>query len=201
MLILTTPAESEILYPNYHGCKLLKARCRYTSLSSWPGKPEQRDLQERTWSTLLSQPSLGRVVHPAGYRRRPAEDLQRAGDRRPPPCRLHPHQGRHGCQRGCFFYVFCSTNSTTQEESADPIVGLFLTKRHSSHQQTHGLPSPPALEPWRDTVEQRAVDMMLHVFQPSNRSEGSSNFKVPLQRKSCFLHYSAAFFSRLRTNI
>lgn len=35
--ILTTGAESEILYPNYHGCKLLKILGRYVESIFIPG--------------------------------------------------------------------------------------------------------------------------------------------------------------------
>lgn len=34
--ILTTEGETEILYPNYHGCKLLKILCRYVKCSFLP---------------------------------------------------------------------------------------------------------------------------------------------------------------------
>uniref|UniRef100_A0A0E9X0J0 Lysophosphatidic acid phosphatase type 6 n=1 Tax=Anguilla anguilla TaxID=7936 RepID=A0A0E9X0J0_ANGAN len=35
--------------------------------------------------------------------------------------------------------------------------------------ETHGLPCPPVLNTWRSTVEQRAVDMMCHIYEPSKR--------------------------------
>uniref|UniRef100_A0A8C7YLH9 Acid phosphatase 6, lysophosphatidic n=1 Tax=Oryzias sinensis TaxID=183150 RepID=A0A8C7YLH9_9TELE len=104
--ILTTPAESEILYPNYHGCKLLKARCSHR------------------WAESSTLPDI-------------AADLQR----------IHSALGIAAHHR----------------------VDFILIRDDMVARETHGLPSPPALEPWRDTVEQRAVDMMLHVFQPSNR--------------------------------
>lgn len=37
------------------------------------------------------------------------------------------------------------------------------------HYQTHGLPNPPVLNSWKNTVEQRAVDMMYHIFDPSKK--------------------------------
>ncbi|XP_018584026.1 lysophosphatidic acid phosphatase type 6-like [Scleropages formosus] len=33
--------------------------------------------------------------------------------------------------------------------------------------EVHGLPSPPVLDRWRSTVEQRAVEMMYHIYEPS----------------------------------
>lgn len=35
--------------------------------------------------------------------------------------------------------------------------------------QAHGLPCPPALDTWKSTVEQRAVDMMCHLYKPNKR--------------------------------
>ncbi|XP_062861991.1 lysophosphatidic acid phosphatase type 6 [Trichomycterus rosablanca] len=35
--------------------------------------------------------------------------------------------------------------------------------------ETHGLPAPSVLNSWKATVEQRAVDMIYHVYDPSNR--------------------------------
>ncbi|KAL7866002.1 hypothetical protein SRHO_G00112490 [Serrasalmus rhombeus] len=35
--------------------------------------------------------------------------------------------------------------------------------------ETHGLPCPAVLDSWRARVEQRAVDMIYHIFDPSNR--------------------------------
>uniref|UniRef100_A0A3B4A4Z7 Uncharacterized protein n=1 Tax=Periophthalmus magnuspinnatus TaxID=409849 RepID=A0A3B4A4Z7_9GOBI len=34
---------------------------------------------------------------------------------------------------------------------------------------THGLPCPPALDTWRNKVEQRAIDMMCYIYNPSKR--------------------------------
>ncbi|XP_024143010.1 lysophosphatidic acid phosphatase type 6 [Oryzias melastigma] len=104
--ILTTQAESEILYPNYHGCKLLKARCSH------------RWAESSTLSDI-------------------AADLQS----------IHSALGIGAHHR----------------------VDFILIRDDMVARETHGLPSPPALEPWKDTVERRAVDMMFHVFQPSNR--------------------------------
>ncbi|XP_066497069.1 lysophosphatidic acid phosphatase type 6 [Hoplias malabaricus] len=35
--------------------------------------------------------------------------------------------------------------------------------------ETHGLPCPAVLDSWRTTVEQRAVDMICHIYEPRNR--------------------------------
>lgn len=35
--------------------------------------------------------------------------------------------------------------------------------------QAHGLPCPPALDTWKNTIEQRAVDMMCHLYKPNKR--------------------------------
>lgn len=35
--------------------------------------------------------------------------------------------------------------------------------------QAHGLPCPPALDTWKSTIEQRAVDMMCHLYKPNKR--------------------------------
>lgn len=35
--------------------------------------------------------------------------------------------------------------------------------------QAHGLPCPPALDTWKNTIEQRAVDMMCHLYKPNLR--------------------------------
>lgn len=41
--------------------------------------------------------------------------------------------------------------------------------RVSAHYQTHGLPCPSALGTWKSKVEQRAVDMMCHVYEHNGR--------------------------------
>uniref|UniRef100_A0A1A8PPV4 Acid phosphatase 6, lysophosphatidic n=1 Tax=Nothobranchius rachovii TaxID=451742 RepID=A0A1A8PPV4_9TELE len=104
--ILTTDAESEILYPNFHGCKLLKilSSHRWAELSTLPGIAA--DLQR-------IQSALGIAAH------------------------------RH------VDFVFIRDDMVARE--------------------THGLPCPPALTSWRNKVEQRAVDVMCHIYQPSRR--------------------------------
>ncbi|XP_038162694.1 lysophosphatidic acid phosphatase type 6 [Cyprinodon tularosa] len=102
--ILTTEAESEILYPNYHGCKLLKVLSgpRWAELSTLPGIAS--DLQ-----SILS--ALGIAAH------------------------------QH--------------------------VDFILIRDDMVARETHGLPIPPVLNSWRNTVEDRAVDMMCRLYEPS----------------------------------
>ncbi|CAN9497670.1 unnamed protein product [Ophioblennius macclurei] len=104
--ILTTTGDSEILYPNYYGCKLLKllGSHRWAESSTLPGIAA--DLQS-------IQSALGIAAH----------------------------------QR----------------------VDFILIRDDMVARETHGLPCPPALDCWREKVEQRAVDMVYHVYQPSNR--------------------------------
>ncbi|XP_021162945.2 lysophosphatidic acid phosphatase type 6 isoform X1 [Fundulus heteroclitus] len=104
--ILTTEAESEILYPNYHGCQLLKLLVgpRWAELSTLPGVAA--DLQ-----SILS--ALGIAAH------------------------------QH--------------------------VDFILIRDDMVARETHGLPVPPALSSWRDTVEERAVDMICHLYEPGKR--------------------------------
>uniref|UniRef100_A0A672GRU2 Acid phosphatase 6, lysophosphatidic n=1 Tax=Salarias fasciatus TaxID=181472 RepID=A0A672GRU2_SALFA len=104
--ILTTTGESEILYPNYHGCKLLKLLCSHRWAESSTLPDIAADLQS-------IQSALGIAAH----------------------------------QR----------------------VDFILIRDDMVARETHGLPCPPALDSWREKVEQRAVDMMCHVFQPSKR--------------------------------
>ncbi|KAM6934228.1 lysophosphatidic acid phosphatase type 6 [Xenentodon cancila] len=104
--ILTTEAESEILYPNYHGCKLLKA------------------LASHRWAESATLPDI-------------AEDLQSI-------------QSALGI-------------------AAHKHVDFILIRDDMVARETHGLPSPPELHPWRNKVEQRAVDMMCHIYEPSKR--------------------------------
>uniref|UniRef100_A0A1A7YC34 Acid phosphatase 6, lysophosphatidic n=1 Tax=Iconisemion striatum TaxID=60296 RepID=A0A1A7YC34_9TELE len=104
--ILTADAESEILYPNFHGCKLLKilSSHRWAELSTLPGIAA--DLQS-------IQSALGIAAH------------------------------QH--------------------------VDFVLIRDDMVARETHGLPCPPALTSWRNKVEQRAVDVMFHIYQPSKR--------------------------------
>ncbi|XP_037542425.1 lysophosphatidic acid phosphatase type 6 [Nematolebias whitei] len=104
--ILTTEGETEILYPNYYGCKLLKILCshRWAESSTLPGIAA--DLQS-------IQSALGIAAH----------------------------------QR----------------------VDFILIRDDMVARETHGLPNPPVLNSWKNTVEQRAVDMMYHIFDPSKK--------------------------------
>ncbi|XP_042282251.1 lysophosphatidic acid phosphatase type 6 isoform X3 [Thunnus maccoyii] len=102
--ILTTEAESEILYPNYHGCKLLKI------------------LGSHRWAESSTLPDI-------------AADLQSI-------------QNALGI-------------------AAHQHVDFILIRDDMVARETHGLPCPPVLDTWRDIVEQRAVDMMCHIYEPS----------------------------------
>uniref|UniRef100_A0A8C5GH54 Acid phosphatase 6, lysophosphatidic n=1 Tax=Gouania willdenowi TaxID=441366 RepID=A0A8C5GH54_GOUWI len=102
--IATTEATSEILYPNYYGCKLLKA------------------LGSHRWAESSTLPDI-------------AADLQ-------------------SIQRALGI-------------AAHQRVDFILIRDDMVARQTHGLPFPPELESWRNKVEQRAVDMMCHVYQPT----------------------------------
>lgn len=104
--ILTTEAESEILYPNYHGCKLLKL------------------LGSHRWAESSTRPDI-------------AADLQSI-------------QSELGI-------------------AAHQHVDFILIRDDMVARETHGLPCPPVLDTWRSTVEQRAVDMMCHIYEPSKR--------------------------------
>ncbi|XP_040004374.1 lysophosphatidic acid phosphatase type 6 [Xiphias gladius] len=106
MHILTTEAESEILYPNYHGCKLLKI------------------LGSQRWAESSTLPDI-------------AADLQSI-------------QNALGI-------------------AAHQHVDFILIRDDMVARETHGLPCPPVLDTWRDKVEQRAVDMICHVYEPSKR--------------------------------
>ncbi|CAL9690183.1 unnamed protein product [Knipowitschia caucasica] len=48
-------------------------------------------------------------------------------------------------------------------------VDFILIRDDMVARETHGLPCPPALDSWRDKVEQRAVDMMNYIYNPSQR--------------------------------
>lgn len=104
--IVTSEAESEILYPNYHGCKLLKT------------------LGSHRWAESATLPDI-------------AADLQS----------IQSALGIAAHQR----------------------VDFILIRDDMVARETHGLPCPPALDTWRNTVEQRAVDMICHVFEPSKK--------------------------------
>ncbi|XP_052004599.1 lysophosphatidic acid phosphatase type 6-like [Xyrauchen texanus] len=104
--ILTEKAEKEVLYPNYHGCKLL-------GLLTGP-----------RWAESSTLPDI-------------AADLQSI------QCALgvDPHQR----------------------------LDFILIRDDMVARETHGLPIPTALEHWRNIVEQRAVDMINHIYEPSKR--------------------------------
>ncbi|KAK2839892.1 hypothetical protein Q5P01_013632 [Channa striata] len=104
--ILTTEAESEILYPNYHGCKLLKI------------------LVGHRWAESSTLPDI-------------AADLQSI-------------QNALGI-------------------AAHQHIDFILIRDDMVARETHGLPCPPVLDSWRNKVEQRAVDMMFHIYDPSKR--------------------------------
>ncbi|XP_035762503.1 lysophosphatidic acid phosphatase type 6 isoform X2 [Neolamprologus brichardi] len=104
--ILTSEAESEILYPNYHGCKMLKILCGHR------------------WAESTTLPDI-------------AADLQSI-------------QSELGI-------------------AAHQKVDFILIRDDMVARETHGLPCPQVLDTWRDKVEQRAVDMMCHIFEPSKR--------------------------------
>lgn len=104
--ILTTDAESEILYPNYHGCKLLKS------------------LGSHRWAESATLPDI-------------AADLQS----------IQNALGIAAHQR----------------------IDFILIRDDMVARETHGLPCPSVLDTWRNTVEQRAVDMICHVYEPSKR--------------------------------
>ncbi|XP_064800255.1 lysophosphatidic acid phosphatase type 6-like isoform X2 [Oncorhynchus masou masou] len=104
--ILTTEAESEILYPNYHGCRLLK----HLSGHRWA---ESSTLPDIAADLRSIQSALGIAAH----------------------------------QR----------------------VDFILIRDDMVARETHGLPCPPVLDSWRNTVEQRAVEMICHIYEPSKR--------------------------------
>ncbi|XP_070694054.1 lysophosphatidic acid phosphatase type 6 [Pempheris klunzingeri] len=104
--ILTTEAESEILYPNYHGCNLLKV------------------LGSHRWAESSTLPDI-------------AADLQSI-------------QSALGI-------------------AAHQHIDFILIRDDMVARETHGLPCPPVLDTWRNKVEQRAVDMICHVYEPSKR--------------------------------
>ncbi|XP_076015341.1 lysophosphatidic acid phosphatase type 6 [Genypterus blacodes] len=103
--ILTTEAEAEILYPNYHGCKLLKV------------------FGGHRWAKSSTLPDI-------------------AAD-------LHSIQDALGI-------------------AAHQHVDFILIRDDMVARETHGLPCPPVLDTWKNTVEQRAVDMMYYIYEPKN---------------------------------
>ncbi|KAJ8013157.1 hypothetical protein DPEC_G00050370 [Dallia pectoralis] len=104
--IATTEAESEILYPNYYGCRLLK----HLSSHRWAESSTLPDIAADLTSILSA---LGIASH----------------------------------QR----------------------VDFILIRDDMVAREAHGLPCPPVLDSWRNTVEQRAVDMICHIYEPSKR--------------------------------
>lgn len=104
--IVTAEAEAEILYPNFHGCKLLKIL----------GGPR--------WAESSTLPDI-------------AADLQS----------IHEALGIAAHQQ----------------------VDFILIRDDMVARETHGLPCPPALDSWKNKVEQRAVDMMCYIYNPSKR--------------------------------
>ncbi|KAM4731094.1 lysophosphatidic acid phosphatase type 6 [Anableps anableps] len=106
--IQTTEAENEILYPNYHGCKLLK------------------DLSGPRWAESSTLPGI-------------AADLQ----------------------------SILSALGIAAHQHVD----FILIRDDMVARETHGLSSPPVLSFLRNTVEERAVDMMCHLYEPSKREK------------------------------
>lgn len=104
--IVTTEAESEILYPNYHGCEMLKI------------------LGSHRWAESTTLPDI-------------AADLQS----------IQSALGIAAHQR----------------------IDFILIRDDMVAREAHGLPCPPVLDTWRTKVEQRAVDMICHVYEPSKR--------------------------------
>lgn len=104
--IFTTASESEILYPNYHGCKLLKI------------------LASHRWAESSTLPDI-------------AADLQSI-------------QSALGI-------------------AAHQHIDFILIRDDMVAREVHGLPCPSVLDTWRTKVEQRAVEMICHVYEPSKR--------------------------------
>uniref|UniRef100_A0A6Q2X7K5 Acid phosphatase 6, lysophosphatidic n=1 Tax=Esox lucius TaxID=8010 RepID=A0A6Q2X7K5_ESOLU len=104
--IVTTEAESEILYPNYYGCRLLKL------------------LSGHRWTESSTLPDI-------------AADLK-------------------GIQ---------SALGIASHQRVD----FILIRDDMVARKAHGLPCPPILDSWRNTVEQRAVEMICHIYEPSKR--------------------------------
>ncbi|TSU63008.1 Gap junction alpha-5 protein [Bagarius yarrelli] len=104
--IFTVEAEKEILYPNYHGCKLL------------------RILSGSRWAESSTLPDI-------------AADLR----------------------------SIQSVLGVRPQQQLD----FILIRDDMVARETHKLPSPAALYSWRAKVEKRAVDMIWHIYEPSNR--------------------------------
>ncbi|XP_076857723.1 lysophosphatidic acid phosphatase type 6 isoform X2 [Brachyhypopomus gauderio] len=104
--IYTDKAEREILYPNFHGCKLLKLLSGYR------------------WAQSATLPNI-------------VSDLQSIQAE----LGVGPH--RH--------------------------LDFILIRDDMVARETHGLPYPVVLKNWKPVVEQRAVDMICHIYEPSNR--------------------------------
>ncbi|TNN59319.1 Lysophosphatidic acid phosphatase type 6 [Liparis tanakae] len=106
--IQTTASESEILYPNYHACKMLKA------------------MVSHRWAESSTLPDI-------------AADLRSIKD--------------------------------ALGIAADQHMDFILIRDDMVARETHGLRCPSALETWRARVEQRAVDMIYHVYAHNNNPE------------------------------
>uniref|UniRef100_A0A3P8W040 Acid phosphatase 6, lysophosphatidic n=1 Tax=Cynoglossus semilaevis TaxID=244447 RepID=A0A3P8W040_CYNSE len=104
--IETSEADSEILYPNFYGCNLLKI------------------LGGHRWAESVTLPDI-------------AADLQS----------LHKELGIPAHQH----------------------VDFILIRDDMVAREAHGLPYPSVLNTWKNIVEKRAVDMICHVYKPSNR--------------------------------
>ncbi|XP_034418118.1 lysophosphatidic acid phosphatase type 6 [Cyclopterus lumpus] len=106
--IFTTGAESEILYPNYHACKLLKV------------------LVSHRWAESSTLPDI-------------AADMQSI--KKALGIAAHQH------------------------------MDFILIRDDMVARETHGLRCPSVLETWRTKVEQRAVDMIYHVYAQDSSTE------------------------------
>ncbi|XP_068602831.1 lysophosphatidic acid phosphatase type 6 [Brachionichthys hirsutus] len=106
--ILTTDAESEILYPNYQGCKMLQM------------------FSSHRWAEFSTLPDI-------------AADLERIKSALGIAANQHPD--------------------------------FILIRDDMVARQAHGLPCPPELESWTNRVEQRAVEMIFHVYEPTDREK------------------------------
>ncbi|MBN3281230.1 PPA6 phosphatase, partial [Polyodon spathula] len=102
--ILTSEAETEILYPNYHGCKLLNLLSRHR------------------WTESVLLPDI-------------AEDLKR----------IQSLLGIVGHKHVDFIQI------------RDDLVA----------REAHGLPCPTMLKNWQKTIEERAVEMVYYIYEPS----------------------------------
>uniref|UniRef100_A0AAY4D7E4 Lysophosphatidic acid phosphatase type 6 n=1 Tax=Denticeps clupeoides TaxID=299321 RepID=A0AAY4D7E4_9TELE len=104
--IVTVEAEQEILYPNYHGCNLLRKRSGHR------------------WAESVTLPEI-------------AADLQN----------IQNALGIPDNKR----------------------VDFILIRDDMVARETHGLPYPSELVNWKGKVEQRAIDMICHIYEPSRR--------------------------------